>query len=152
VKRFEFRLASALKWRELQLQQERETLARTSAAEQNAQSTLDAFHRERDTAREAMRMDAVIDGSELRSLSAYLTGCEPREHVLMRRLAVAQRAVGEQRQRTLEAERRVRLIEKLETRQLAEWTQETDRAMESVAQETWTAVRQHSRANRKASD
>jgi flagellar export protein FliJ len=147
MKRFEFRLASALKWRELQLQQQREQLSRALGDEQAAREALDRFRKERDAAREAVRSDALIDGTEMRALSAYLLGCEPRERALLQRLAAATRAAAEQRQKTMAADRRVRLIEKLEARQRAEWNAAADRHVETMAQETWTAVRQQQKAN-----
>src|SRR5581483_6284657 len=109
------------------LQQEREKLSRAVAVEEAARQALARFREERENARQTIRRDATIEGAELRALSAYLLGSEPRERAIAQRLANVSRLVGEQRQRTLEAERRVRLIEKLEERQFAEWSLEADR-------------------------
>src|SRR5579885_665396 len=101
MKRFEFRLASALKWRGLQLRQEQDKLSHLTNAEQRARAALEHFCRERESAREALRRGATIDGTEMRALSAYLLGCEPRERMLVQRLNTAIRAAADQRKKTI---------------------------------------------------
>lgn len=143
MKRFDFRLESALKWRDMQLQHEQETLNRFVADELRAQETLQRLRDDRDAVREQMRQSGSIDGLELRALASYLAACEPRERALSLDVSVKAQRAAEQRRRVVEAERRVRLIQKLRDRQLAEWTTATERQMDSTAQDTWTAVRQH---------
>src|SRR5579884_1420639 len=140
MKRFEFQLDSAMKWREMQLQHERERLIRAAAEQDRAERALQQFRRERESARQAIRHEGGIEGSELRALAGYLLGCEQRERKLMQDLAVKTRLAAAQRQNVIEAERRLRLLERLRERRLREWSVTTDRLMETGAQDTWTAV------------
>jgi len=141
MKRFQFRLESVLHWREIELERERDNLGRLLAEERRLAEALAELRGTRQAARDNLQR-GPFEGADLRALAAYLLACEPREQILLQQLAAQSRSVAEQRVKVLEADRRVRLLEKLKARQLASWTQAMDRQLDAIAQDTWTATRQ----------
>src|SRR5579884_3110970 len=143
MKRFDFRLQSALRWRTLQQQQEQEKLSRAIAEETTVKRAIADLHRERALARETINSGGEISSADLRALSAFLLACDSREQALAQQLTVKRRQVAAQRAHLVEADRRLRLVEKLRERQFAEWSLATDRQLAAAAEETWAAVHQH---------
>ena len=136
MRRFEFRLGSVLGWRAVELELEEGRLEQlfTQLRRRDAE-TLALEVRSRESAQ--LIAAKTLDGQQLAALSYH-------RHYLEREAArmAAQRAdcakrIAAQQQRVAEAERKVRLLERLRERRLAEWTLEFNREMEALASETF---------------
>ena len=136
MRRFEFRLGSVLGWRAVELELEEGRLEQlfTQLRRRDAE-TLALEMRSRESAQ--LIAAKTLDGQQLAALSYH-------RHYLEREAArmAAQRAdcakrIAAQQQRVAEAERKVRLLERLRERRLAEWTLEFNREMEALASETF---------------
>lgn len=147
MKRFEFRLDSVLRLRELQLERERAELQRLVGEQRRLESDLEAIRRERQQAKSFVYEQGNLENAELRTMSAFLLGLDARTGVIRGRLEEIARSVEQQRQVAIAAERKVRLLEKLRERKLEAWKHETNREIESVAQEAWLAGRHLRRAS-----
>jgi hypothetical protein len=79
--------------------------------------------------------------AELRSLSAFLLGTSVRAATLRDSIVRIKKIAEEQRRRVSLAQRNERLLLKLKEKKLAIWQAQTDRELQVVAQEAWTAVR-----------
>jgi hypothetical protein len=77
---------------------------------------------------------------DLRALSAFLLGSKARETTLQHAIGSCDEDIAEQRQRTVSAERNQKLLLNLKSKQHAEWRQEFDKELESVAQEAWQSA------------
>ena len=121
MKKFEFRLDSALRWRNTQLQLERVKLQKLLGEEQRLRSDLERILHERQTALSDLQSVTFLQASDLRCLSAYLVGADARAHLLRGQIAKCTGPIQQQRQRLLEAERNVRLLEKLKENRYSEW-------------------------------
>ena len=81
MKKFEFRLDSALRWRDTQLQIERGKLSALLAEEARLNDSLDNLARERSAAVQCLAKEQLFS-LDLRSLSSYLVGAELRANIL----------------------------------------------------------------------
>jgi flagellar export protein FliJ len=139
VKRFVFRLESVLRWRRSLFEQEQNRLRALVAERDAILLRLKELEELRQRAEQALLEAPAVTGSELAALEAYrrrlnlerarkqqeLTDCEPR--------------IEAQRQRVLEAQRRVRLLERLRERRFSEWEAELNRELEALAAESYLA-------------
>lgn len=146
MKRFEFRLDTVLRLRELQLERERAKLQQLVGEQQRLESDLEAIQRERQQAKSFVYEQGNLENAELRTMSAFLLGMDARTGVVRGRLEETARSVEQQRKVAIAAERKVRLLERLRERKLEVWKQETNREIERVAQEAWLAGRHLRRA------
>ncbi len=83
----------------------------------------------------------TLDGQQLAAFSHHRRYLEREGVRLAARHADCEKRIGAQRQRVVEAERKVRLLERLKERRLAEWTVDFDREMEALASETFLSKR-----------
>jgi flagellar biosynthesis chaperone FliJ len=148
MKSFQFRLASALRLREVQLQAEQSKLHELMAEEQRLQQSLEALQNERRDQLLLLQTAHELEATELRALSSFLVACDGRALGIRDAITRQARLIQEQRQHVLRAERNVRLLDKLRERKLQEWTLEASRQIETAAQEAWLAAR-HLRASRR---
>jgi len=90
-------------------------------------------------------------GRELHALGVFRLHTKQQELSLARPRAECQQAIAGQQKAMLEARRRVRLLERMKERRLAEWQAAADREIEQLASESYLAgwVR---RAGKKAAD
>lgn len=146
MKRFEFRLDTVLRLRELQLERARAKLQQLVGEQQRLESDLEAIQRERQQAKSFVYEQGNLENAELRTMSAFLLGMDARAGVVRGRLEETARSVELQRKVAIAAERKVRLLERLRERKLEVWKQETNREIERVAQEAWLAGRHLRRA------
>jgi flagellar export protein FliJ len=139
MERYRFSLARVLDWRRQQQQIEEETLAALLAEHQ----ALDRARQEAD--REASRLHAEPreDGSHL---AAELAAADGYRRVMRRKSAQLRREseqcaarIAAQRQRLLEARRRVRLLERLETAQRRQWEAAFARQQDALATDLYLA-------------
>lgn len=137
MKKFNFPLASVLRWRETQLQVERTRLATILAAEARLKAALETLKEERRAALQTLQTAKEFETVELRALSAYLIGAAAAENGLHDQLLRAANVVAAQRAQVLSAERNVQLLEKVKTKKRAEWNREFQRFLDQTAEEAW---------------
>lgn len=81
----------------------------------------------------------AVDGSSLGALSAYRARLERERSANEHQRAETREKILQQRGRMVEAQRRVRLLEKLRSRRMEEWRVANDREMENFASEAFLA-------------
>lgn len=138
MQRFQFRLASALGWRTLQLEVEENKLEALFAERRRTEEDLTRLSDERRDADRLLSSDTV-EGQALAALDSHRYGLERAAGRVRAAAADCERRITAQRARVLEAERRVRLIERLKELRLAEWHSANNRELESLASETFLA-------------
>ncbi len=148
MKRFEFRLASVLRLRQLQLEAEQAKLQELVGEQQRLTRDLEAAATERREAKEAVYSLTNLDNAELRTMSAFLLGVDARSAKTRARLQEMAHFIEERRQYVIKAERKVRLLEKLREGKRAEWKHAADLEIETAAQEAWLSARHLRRAEK----
>jgi hypothetical protein len=139
MKKFEFRLDSALRWRDTQLQIERGKLSALLAEEAKLKASLDTLGSERRSALQCLAQEQLFS-LDLRSLSSYLVGAETRATLLQNQIRKGRQLVAEQQERVVHAERNVKLLLKLRQKRQLEWKAGLEREIEANAEEAWLAV------------
>ena len=140
MKKFEFRLQSALRVRHTQLEMQRHKLQALVLQEQQIQHALTTLAEERRDAIAWTQNADVVTSPAVRALSAYMLGSEARGNAYREQLSMQARLIQDQRIKVLEAERNVRLLEKLRDKRFHEWNQELEREIETTAQDAWVAA------------
>ncbi len=140
MKKFEFRLDTALRWRNTQLQLERAKLQKLLGEEQRLRNSLQSLLNERQKALSELQTAGHLQSVDLRALSAYLVGTDARAHLFREQMAKYAAPIQQQRQRLLQAERNVRLLEKLREDRYSEWKHALDQEVELGAEESWLAA------------
>lgn len=138
MKKYKFRMERALSVRRLQASLERARFEQAVAElrqieEQRRQLSLSARH-----AGSAANQGPAT-GLELASLQNFLDHNARMDRALAQRLADAGERVNAARARLMEADRKVRVLEKREERTRRKWKAEFDREIESLAGETFLA-------------
>jgi hypothetical protein len=139
MKKFEFRLDSALRWRDTQLQVERGKLNALLSDEARLKQSLETLGSDRRSALECLAKEQVFS-LDLRSLSSYLVGAEARAAMLQDQIRKRGQSLAEQRDRVVQAERNVKLLLKLREKRQLEWKAGLEREIEANAEESWLAV------------
>src|SRR3954462_6289325 len=120
MKKFEFRLDSVLRWRDMQLQVERGKLSALLAEEAKLKHNLENLGDERRSALQCLANEQLFS-LDLRSLSSYLVGAEARATALQDQIRKRNQLVVEQRGRVVQAESNVKLLAKLREKRQLEW-------------------------------
>jgi flagellar export protein FliJ len=134
---FRFRLEKVLEWYTRQYEQEERRLTVCLAALAEAKVAIAALLAERVSIERDTISRAAIAANELVALSLYRIGAKKRELELN---AVRDRCAADvdaQRIKLQAAERRVRLLEKLRERRVAEYTYAETRELEELAQDAY---------------
>jgi hypothetical protein len=139
MKKFEFRLDSALRWRDTQLQLERGKLNALLSEEAKLRDSLETLASERRSALQCLAKEQLFS-LDLRSLSSYLVGAEARATMLQEQIRNRSQSVAEQRDRVVHAERNVKLLLKLRQKRQLEWKTGVEREIEANAEESWLAA------------
>jgi chromosome segregation ATPase len=140
MKKFEFRLDAALRWRDTQLQLERAKLQKLLGEEQRLKNSLQSLLEQKQAASSELRTLEQLRSSELRTISIYLVGADARARMLREEIAKCASPIQQQRQRLLEAERNVRLLEELKTKRYSEWIHAFNQEIDGAAEESWLAA------------
>ncbi len=140
MRAFEFPLRRALEWRKTQLELEENALHRLAASLEEIALAAVKLNLVKERAEVAVRQAAVVEAGDLWALASYRQRLLAEMQALAMRRAAAEREVAGQRQKVLEAERRFRLLEKLEQKRHAEWTREADKETEALAAESFLAL------------
>jgi len=140
MKKFAFRLETALRLRLTQLKREKLKLQTLVFEETKLERLLLDLQAERLKASSTLQSCSAIDAFELRALSAFNLGAEARKMSLKQQLARQAQLIGEARQHVMLAERNVRLLEKMREKERAEWQIAWNRDLQANAEEAWTAA------------
>ncbi len=135
MRRFQFRLETVLGWRRLQVETEEvklrglfEDLRTVEAASERVQN------KKAEAEREVLYADST-SATELAALEAHRAHAGRELERLGRERLQCERRIAAQRERLVEAERGMRLLEKLREKQLAEWNRTANREQEAAAAE-----------------
>jgi hypothetical protein len=139
MKKFEFRLDSALRWRDTQLQVERGKLNALLSEEAKLKDSLENLGSERRSALQCLAKEQLFS-LDLRSLSSYLVGAEARATMLQEQIRKRRQSVAEQRDRVVQAEKNVKLLLKLREKRQLDWKAGFEREIEANAEESWLAA------------
>ena len=131
MKTFRFRLDRVLDWRRTELDMEETRLRQLHAERAALDREKAALESARDNAgRSVLERDSVY-GSELQLLSGYRAAVKLLSARLDEKRRTSEQATLAQQQKLLEARRRLRLLENLKDRRLAEWKYEKERQLEA---------------------
>jgi hypothetical protein len=138
MRRFEFRLDAALRWRRSQLDMEEARLRNLFAELAAIQTGIADLDAAQAPERTSVHSPDATPG-ERAALDAWLRWSRAERGRLLARVADCERRITEQRARVLEARRASELLGKLRTRKLTEWTAELNKDIEQIAAEAYTA-------------
>ena len=133
MKTFQFRLDRVLDWRRTELEMEETRLQRLHSALAAIDRERAGLESARDQAVRSLMTRASVDGSELQLLSNYRAAVQSQCARLEQKRREREQETATQQQKLLAARRRLRLLENLKDRRLAEWKYETERQMAADA-------------------
>lgn len=139
MKQFEFRLQRVLELRSQQADIERARLQNLLNGRTRLSRDRNNLIQQQLRAAADIRGAANISGSDLSALAVYDRHIQKRKAVLDKQLAQLEQQIGIQTAALREAERKVKLLEKLKQRKLADWTTERDKELEADAAESYLA-------------
>ena len=137
MKQFRFELDRVLDWRRQQLELERQKLLGVAARGRAFESELVETRASQHQARQAPAGEIL--GSQLAARDQWIRFLASEERRIEALVAECAREVERQRQAMIEAQRKVRLLEKLRKKRLADWRTAFDKEQEDLAQELYLA-------------
>ncbi len=135
MRRFHFRLETVLGWRQAQVDAEEVKLRRLFEELRRLELARERVRLEKTKAERAVLYAPSTGAAELEALASHRALCAREMERLATERARCERLIAEQRQRLVEAERAMRLIEKLRERQFSEWHTAVNREQEEAAAE-----------------
>ncbi len=139
MKRFEFTLHRVRDLRRQQLEME-ETKLQALAAERIALDRAgENLRNETGQIRQSLMVTGSAEAQDLAAADRYLRTLQTAAKRHAEKIADWQGRVQKQQQAMLEARRRLRLLEKLEAKQLAGWKAAADREQENLSSELYLA-------------
>jgi hypothetical protein len=133
------RLARLRSWYDKQYQLEQNRMHLCMDQFLRAGKELD-LHREQILARRTELIQAdTFQAGELATLASFRHRAQQREAELVKARAQREQALGRQKSITQKAQTRLRLVEKLTERRLAEYNYQKDRELETMASEMYLA-------------
>ncbi|HVP47005.1 MAG TPA: hypothetical protein VMT32_10500 [Bryobacteraceae bacterium] len=139
MRNFRFSLEKILSWRSTELQAEEARLALLFTERSRLDARRAAVSDARENAARRLLAEGAVDGSELESLQGYRGRLEKELIAMDRRRAQSAEQIALQQARVVDAQRRVRLLEKLRARRLEEWRTAWQREVENFASEAFLA-------------
>jgi|YNPBryunderm2012_1023409.scaffolds.fasta_scaffold01808_3 flagellar FliJ protein len=139
MKRFVFGLESVLRWRRSLFEQQQSRLRALVAERDAIRLRLRELEEWRRRAERAVVDAPAVTGGELAALESYRRRLHAERARKQQELADCEARIEAQRQRVVEARRRVRLLERLKERRYAEWEAEALRELETLAAESYLA-------------
>ncbi len=138
MRRFQFRLESVLDWRTVELDLEKSKLEQVFAERRRLDEQARALEdRHRETSQWITAK--TLDGQQLAAVTYHRHYLEREAARLAGQQADCEKRIAAQQKRVVEAERKVRLLERLKERRLAEWAFDFNRDLEALASETFLA-------------
>jgi flagellar export protein FliJ len=139
MKSFHFRLQKVLEWRHTQLELEENNFRKQVAALAELDRQAAEIEAARQRSETIVRAWNPIAGSELQALDRFRQHVKARELEMEVPRQVARQRLAAQQEVMLEARRRLRLLEKLKARRLAEWQAQWNKELEEMASESFLA-------------
>lgn len=142
MKRFHFPLERVLALRRLERDRETAKLEAALGAQRAIERKLEDIGLEQSRTRDLVihAADAAdADATDLAAIDRWARDLRGLRQKLLADFSVAERATALQRQAVVSSERRVRLLERLESARLRDWRGAAGREVESTAQELWLA-------------
>ncbi|HET8548315.1 MAG TPA: hypothetical protein VFL57_09940 [Bryobacteraceae bacterium] len=140
MRRFDFRLEAALRWRRSQLDAEQIKLRSLLAELAAIQSSIAELESAEAPERTSVHSSEATPG-ERAGLDEWLRWAHAERSRLLATSADCERRIADQREGVVAARRQAELLEKLRTRKLREWTGELNREIEQIAAEAYAARR-----------
>jgi hypothetical protein len=140
---FHFRLDKVLEWRRKQLELEENNFRRQQAIVADLDRKRDQLKASETAAETQVRAWNPVDGGELDALGSFRFYVKAQEMEMAVPRAEAQRRLAAQQAVMLEARRRLRLLERLKERRLAEWKEANNKELEELASESYLAQWNH---------
>jgi flagellar export protein FliJ len=135
MKAFTFRLEQVLRWREMQVGLQQARAAEAAGHASQLRSSVDAQKAEAVAGAAQIAREAT--GVALASYARFVEASRARIQEAEARAAKAQRALALERDRLVEANRRLRLLEDLRKAGLGRWRKEHDRELTAFADEAF---------------
>jgi len=139
MQRFQFSPERTLAVRRLQREQERAALLKCHAERAAIARQEQAIRAERQSVEEAIARSLTIDASQVGTLAGWQARVRAALTHIAGMIRQADERIAQQQARLQEAERRVKLLERLRERRLAAWQTEADREREALAAEAYLA-------------
>ena len=139
MKRFEFRLARVRDFRRRQLEMEEAKLDMLCAERQQIEAEAVRLENEVSGTRKSLMVTGSVEAQELVAADQYLHSLAIEGKRQAAKLADWQQRTAKQQQTMVEARRRLRLLEKLEEKQLRLWKEEAGREQENLSAELYLA-------------
>jgi len=139
MKRFEFRLARVRDFRRQQLEVEEAKLEVLRAERQQIEEESLRLENEATGTRNSLMVIGSVEAQDLVAADRYLRFLAIEMKRQAAKMADWQGRTAKQQQAMVEARRRVRLLEKLEEKQLRLWKEEADREHENLSAELYLA-------------
>jgi flagellar export protein FliJ len=139
VAKFHFSLEKVLRWRSVELTAEEAKLKALLQQQLHLQAQLAEVSAERSKLISSLGVMPDLRGDDLRTLTACGLRLRRTAEDLAQQLVKVSRDLAKQRKRYSEAKRRVRLLEELKERRLAEWKYEEAALLEELASESFLA-------------
>ena len=140
MRTFEFPLRQALAWRRTQLETEENKLRQLAAKVEELTLAAVKVDQVKGRAEQTVRGAVAVEAADLWAWAAYRQRLHAELKALAGRKRECEQQVAAQRERTREAQRQCRLLEKLEERRRAAWRIEADREVENLAAESFLAL------------
>lgn len=137
MKAFRFPLERVVHWRRTQVELERAAIERLVQRRLELQSAVEALQLDRSAAETSIARATSIDSRDLQTLSAYQERTRRERGALMERQGQLEREISVQLAKTTEAQRRLKLLERLRAKRLREWTIAMEADEERFAAEAW---------------
>lgn len=139
MKRFEFRLQRVLDLRRQQAEAGRAHLRSLLTAYERLGHEIRSLDTQLQEARAHVRHAPSSAGEDYITLSYFESHLQRRTTAIETRRQQLNRQIAEQRAHLLEAERKLKLLEKLEARRRTEWSVEHDKEIETISAESHLA-------------
>ncbi|MBV9759884.1 MAG: hypothetical protein JO340_04925 [Acidobacteriaceae bacterium] len=147
MKRFQFQLQRVLDLRRQQAEVERANLRNLQTAIERLEQETRSLAMQLADARAHVRHAPSSAGEDYIALSFFEAHLKRRGATIEKRRQQIHRQIAEQRVHLIEAERKLKLLEKLETRRRSEWAADHDKELETLGAESHLA-RLHSNHRR----
>lgn len=137
---FKFPLQKVLEWRKTQLELEEIQYRRRVAALAELDRQRAELEEAGKTAERQVREWNPLAGGELEALGDFRLHVKRKQQEMVAPRDECRKQLERQQARMLEARRRLRLLERLKERRLAEWRSARDKELEDLASESYLAM------------
>ncbi len=145
MKAFQFRLARVLHIRMTQERTEQQKLDQVQNIYGRIEAEMQALQQSVASAQQALLGSPSVSAAELKQLNAYERGSERRHGELAKKLAEQAKLVKAQAEIVVVARRNVKLMEKLQDKQRADWSEAADRELDAMTDDfaaaQWSRLR-----------